>query len=172
MENLDGKWYVTDMEGGYYYLMRVCWGEVYVEYGILCKAAPDSSGKAAGEGILEEASFETSAMSLPEGVTMTVNSLTNGTAVVKIENRSGGEIEYGMHYGLQKEIEGKWYTLPIVRTNVGFDAVALILGDQGEAEESCDLTIFGELEEGNYRLVKDGMTAEFSLDENGYLNKR
>lgn len=77
-----------------------------------------------------------------------------------------------MHYGLQKEIEGKWYTLPIVRTNVEFDAVALILGDQGEAEESCDLTIFGELGEGNYRLVKDGMTAEFSLDENGYLNKR
>lgn len=172
VENLDGKWYVTGMEGGHYYLMRVCWGEDYVEYGILCKDAPDASGQAAGEGILEEAPAETGAMSLPEGVTMTVTSLTNGTAVVKIENRSGGEIEYGMHYGLQKEIEGKWYTLPIVRTNVEFDAVALILGDQGEAEESCDLTIFGELGEGNYRLVKDGMTAEFSLDENGYLNKR
>jgi len=169
VENLDGKWYVTGMEGGYYYLMRVCWGEDYVEYGILCKDVPDASGQAAEEGILEEAPAETGATSLPEGVTMTVTSLTNGTAAVKIENRSGGEIEYGTSYGLQKEIEGKWHTLPITGTNVEFDAVALILGDQGKAEENCDLTIFGELGEGKYRLVKDGMTAVFSLDENGKL---
>lgn len=37
VEHSDEKWYFTDIEDGYYYLVRVCWGKDYVEYGILSK---------------------------------------------------------------------------------------------------------------------------------------
>ena len=105
----------------------------------------------------------------PEGVSMTVTDFTDGTAVVCIENQSGGTITYGTAYALQKEIEGRWYALPLAVTNIGFEEIAIILENQEQAEETCDLTIFGELEEGNYRLLKDDMAAEFSLDANSCL---
>lgn len=33
----DGSWYFTEVKAGYYYLVRVCWGNDYVEYGFLSK---------------------------------------------------------------------------------------------------------------------------------------
>lgn len=111
------------------------------------------------------------AVESPEGVSMAVTEYRDGIATVSIDNQSGDGIEYGEAYGLQKEIEGRWYELPMAVTNVGFADIAMVLNDQGQAEETCDLTIFGELGEGNYRLIKDDMAAEFFLDGEGNLEK-
>lgn len=37
VENRDGKWYFTGVKPGCYYLIRVSWGDDYVEYGFLSK---------------------------------------------------------------------------------------------------------------------------------------
>lgn len=100
---------------------------------------------------------------LPLGMYMTVQDVTDGVATVLIDNQSGYEMSYSTYYALQKELNGEWYELPIVKTNVGFNDIAYELQDLEQATVQCDLTIFGDLDSGRYRLVKDDMTAEFNL---------
>lgn len=102
---------------------------------------------------------------LPLETYMTVQDVTGGIVTAVIDNQSGYDFEYSEYYALQKEIGGAWYALPITQTNVGFNDIAHILPDLEQATVRCDLTIFGELTPGRYRLVKDGLYAEFTLDE-------
>lgn len=111
------------------------------------------------------------AYSFPKGVTLTVTDLEEGKLTVRIENKSGDEITYGEYYALEKEIQGSWYRLPIRATNVGFNDLAHILADSKETEETYHLSIYGELGEGNYRIVIEGNEASFSLNEKGELVK-
>ncbi len=120
----------------------------------------------------QETETEDGISALPLGTVMTVTDMDHGIATVLIDNQSGYEISYGEHYSLQKEIDGEWYILPIAKTNIVFHDIAYILQDLSQATVTCDLTIFGELEAGNYRLIKDDMTAEFALDEEGNLIAR
>lgn len=107
---------------------------------------------------------------LPLEVNMTVTEISNGVVTAVIDNQSGQEIMYGEDYSLRKKIDGKWYDLPLVKTNIGFNAVGIYLPDLEQHTVTCDLKIFGELEEGEYMLVKsDGLEAEFSLDGEGNL---
>lgn len=100
---------------------------------------------------------------LPLGMYMTVQDVTDGVATVLIDNQSGSVMSYGEYYSLQKELDGMWYELPIAKTNIGFIDIAYELQDLEQATATCDLNIFGELSPGRYRLIKDDMTAEFTL---------
>lgn len=100
---------------------------------------------------------------LPLGMDMTVEDVTDGIATVRIDNQSGYVMSFSEYYSLQKEVGGMWYELPVTKTNIGFIDIAYELQDLEQATVTCDLTIFGDLSPGRYRLVKDDMTAEFSL---------
>lgn len=100
---------------------------------------------------------------LPLEMYMTVQDVTDGVATVLIDNQSGDVMSFSEYYSLQKEIDGMWYNLPIAKTNIGFNDIAYELQDLEQATVTCDLNIFGDLSLGRYRLVKDGMTAEFTL---------
>ncbi len=100
---------------------------------------------------------------LPLEMYLTVTDVTDGVATVVINNQSGYVMTYGTYYTLQMELDGSWYELPVMDTGVGFEDIAYELADGQQVTETCDLTIYGDLEPGHYRLVKDGMTAEFDL---------
>ena len=107
---------------------------------------------------------------LPLVVNMTVTEISNGVVTAVIDNQSGQEFMYGKDYSLRKKIDGKWYNLPFVETNIGFDDVGICLPDLEQHTVTCYLKVFGELEEGEYMLVKDeGLEGEFSLDAEGNL---
>ncbi len=114
------------------------------------------------------AADESGISTMPLEMTMTVLDVTDGVVTVLIDNQSGYEMEYGESFSLETEQDGEWYVLPPQGT-LEFDDMAYILPDMTQAEETCDLTAYGDLEAGHYRIVKDGMTAEFWLDENGAL---
>ncbi|MCD7760445.1 MAG: hypothetical protein LUH16_01510 [Clostridiales bacterium] len=126
--------------------------------------APVNSLFLAASTVADESGIST----MPLEMTMTVVDLTDGVVTVLIDNQSGYEMEYGEHFALEMERDGEWYVLP-PKDALAFIDIAYILPDMEQAEETCDLTAYGELEAGHYRIVKDDMTAEFWLDENGTL---
>lgn len=108
---------------------------------------------------------------LPLEMYMTVEDFTDGVATVCIDNQSGYEMSYSEYYSLQVERDGQWYTLP-PKEELAFNDIAYLLPDLQQATMTCDLNPYGDLKAGHYRLAKDGMTAEFWLDETGALRER
>ena len=105
---------------------------------------------------------------LPLRTYLTIQDITDGIATVVIDNQSGYEVSYGECYALQLERDGEWYTLQ-PREPLAFIDIAYILQDLEQATVTCDLTPYGDLAAGHYRLVKDDMAAEFWLDEQGAM---
>ena len=96
------------------------------------------------------------------GAEMYVKQISDGIATLVIHNYSGHEIGYSEHFSLQKEVGGQWYILPVEMAGYGFNDVAYLLEDGASVEVTADLNIYGDLEDGSYRIVKDDLVAPFS----------
>jgi hypothetical protein len=116
-----------------------------------------------------------------EGVMMTVQEETvspTGLTVI-LENNSDQQCIYGEHYVLEKKVNQGWYQVPVVvEGDYGFVDIGYDLPPG--AEEAWDVDwewLYGSLETGEYRIVKDildfrgtgdydtyYLTAEFIID--------
>ncbi len=103
-------------------------------------------------------------MTLPLYIGLSVESIDDGVATVKIENRSGYEIEYDNAFSLERAEGDEWVTLQ-PEEEIAFEDVAYVLPDLEDAEVKCDLNPYGELEDGHYRIEKDDIYAEFELED-------
>lgn len=97
------------------------------------------------------------------GVSMTLDSIEDGTAQLSITNSSGAEFNYGEFFEVQVQIAGTWYSVPVAQANVAFPDIAHILRAGEAATQSYNLNIYGDLPDGNYRIVAYGLSAEFTL---------
>lgn len=97
-----------------------------------------------------------------DGISMSFVSRKDKIVTVKLKNSSNDTFMYGMAYTLQKEINGEWYTLPTYYS-WAFNELAYYLPAGEENEEECNLTPYGELEKGHYRIEKEGIVAEFEI---------
>lgn len=99
-----------------------------------------------------------------DGVTLAVTDVKDAIVTVTLTNDSDEAFGYGEYFSLQKELDGEWYTLPPALSNYGFSDLGYILDPHQSAEETCDLTMYGDLEPGPYRIAKEGMAAEFVIE--------
>ena len=102
-------------------------------------------------------SFENGSI-VPEGISMSVrkNSITGIGAVVTLLNETDRDIQYGDQYYLQNYIDGKWYDVPYIIEDFGFYDMAYILGKDNPRDIIIDWKwLYGSLEPGEYRIVKD-----------------
>ena len=97
------------------------------------------------------------------GISLSFVSFEDNLVTVSLKNDSDADFFYGEYYSLQKKIDGEWYTLPYKMTNWGFVDIGLWLPAGETSEEICDLTPYGTLEKGTYRIEKEGLVAEFEL---------
>ncbi|WP_431804550.1 immunoglobulin-like domain-containing protein [Halobacillus andaensis] len=90
-------------------------------------------------------------MSVKEG---TVSS--TGLTVI-LENNSEKQCTYGEHFLLEKKMEGRWYQVPIALDgNYGFEDIGYDLDSSDSREWTVDWDwLYGGLEPGEYRIVKD-----------------
>lgn len=107
-----------------------------------------------------------------EGVTMTVKEGTvssTGLTVV-FENISDRECIYGEYFCLEKNRDGKWYQIPvIIDGNYGFDDIGYNLTRRGVGEWPVNWEwLYGSLDAGQYRIVKDVLVFEDSGEYNVY----
>jgi len=94
-----------------------------------------------------------------EGVTMTVKEGTVSSTglTLTLENNSEKQCIYGEYFVLEKKLDGKWYEVPVaIEGNYGFDAIGYELnpGDRREWTVNWEW-LYGSLEAGEYRIVKD-----------------
>ena len=73
-------------------------------------------------------------------------------------------MEYGNEYSLQK-LEGEDWVEVKPKQEYGWTDIAHIIPDLTVNTETYDLTPFGTLSPGKYKLVKDDLEAEFELTE-------
>ena len=98
-----------------------------------------------------------------DGVTFKFISLDGDIATLEYQNNSDKEFQYGEPYYLQKIIDGSWYGLPVAKSNYGFNDILNLIKPGQSRQTKCDLSLYGELEDGWYRIVKDDFCADFSI---------
>ena len=99
----------------------------------------------------------------PGGITMALESWDKDKVSVIITNNSGAEWMYGEHYILNVLLDGSWYTVPAIPGHWAFNDIGLIVQNGEEQEKTYDLTMYGELPAGTYRLTGYGLSVVSEL---------
>ncbi|MFE8701492.1 immunoglobulin-like domain-containing protein [Cytobacillus sp. FJAT-54145] len=94
---------------------------------------------------------------------------STGLTVI-FENNSDKQCIYGEYYLLEKKIEGRWYQVPIVLDgNYGFNDIGYGLDPSDVREWTVDWDwLYGSLDTGEYRIVKDILDFRKSGDYDKY----
>lgn len=115
-----------------------------------------------------------------DGVTMEVKegTVSSTSLTVMFKNNSKKQCIYGENFLLEKEINGGWYQVPVVKgANYGFNDIGYELASSEVKEWTVDWEwLYGNLDTGNYRIVKEllddrnpgdydeyNLTAEFTV---------
>lgn len=98
------------------------------------------------------------------GCTVSVKDVTPEGCTVVFQNQTGGEIQYGDDFSLEKlnpEVN-EWWPVPIaLKEDWGFYDIAYLLEDKKDRDCVVDWSwLYGSLEEGNYRIIKSVQKAE------------
>ncbi|NLX71435.1 MAG: hypothetical protein GX024_11230 [Clostridiales bacterium] len=92
-----------------------------------------------------------------DDVSMTVKEGTvspTGLTVV-LENNSDVELIYSEDFLLEKNINGKWYEVPVIVESYGFDDIGYILASGEIGEWNVEWSwLYGNLDAGEYRIIK------------------
>ena len=99
-------------------------------------------------------------------VTLTVLEVADGTATVLLSNPGPEDAEYGWSCVLeQQDVSGRWSELPLTGDPVGVCGVKDPLNAGEETELQLDVSQYGDLSPGHYRLRMDmdGRAAEFTI---------
>ncbi len=96
----------------------------------------------------------------PDGITMTLESWDKNTVRVSIVNNKDTDWMYGEYYTLQVLLDDVWYEIPTTPGHWGFTDIGLIIQAGEEQDKSYDLTMYGQLPPGTYRLVAYGLSVE------------
>lgn len=96
-----------------------------------------------------------------DGVSLRMVSLDGNVATLEYRNDSGIEFTYGEDFTLQK-LYDEWYEIPTA-INAFFNLPLYWVNPGDERQTKCNLFMYGELEDGHYRIVKDDLCAEFDI---------
>lgn len=102
-------------------------------------------------------SFENGSI-VPEGISMSVDrdSVSVNGALITLLNETDKDIQYGEQYYLQNYKDGIWYDVPYIIEDFGFHNIAYILSKDNPRELVIDWKwLYGSLEPGEYRIIKD-----------------
>lgn len=103
-------------------------------------------------------------LAAPEGITMTLKERTAEKITVELTNHSGAEWLYGEYFCVQTLLDGIWYDVPMLDDlNYGFIEIAYVLPAEKAQEKTYDLSTYGDLPAGTYRLATHGLSVEFDL---------
>lgn len=103
-----------------------------------------------------------------EGLSILIDeaSVTSTGLSYEIANQSEEDLSYGQDYSVQKEENGKWYTLEGNPIAVTMELLWLPSGESAAHEVNWEGG-YGKLAKGHYRLVKNMGTEEAGYDVAG-----
>lgn len=92
-----------------------------------------------------------------ENVSMTIKdgTLTNTGATLIITDNNEKKHLYDEWFRIDKKVDNRWEETTIINYDYIVNAIAFIIGEDGIAEEKVNWKdLYGELQQGQYRLVK------------------
>lgn len=98
----------------------------------------------------------------PHGLKITSAKLKGTKLEVKLKNKTKKETYFGEYFSVQAKVDGKWYDIP-AKDEMVFNDIAYIMKAGGKTKKVYDLTPYGELPSGKYRIVVEGASAEFNI---------
>lgn len=99
---------------------------------------------------------------MPLTITMTADKATASEVTVTIHNESGADFYYTEAYSLELLDDDTFITVE-PEEEMLFNEMAYLLEDLSSVTLTCDLTPYGTLPSGTYRIVKGDLSAEFKL---------
>lgn len=105
----------------------------------------------------------TDADQVNKNIELSLLGIEENIVTIRLKNITDEECTYGLRFSLQKEIDGKWFEVPVA-VPASFISVACVLPAGKTVEEQCNLAMYGELESGHYRIEKENAYAEFDID--------
>lgn len=130
------------------------------------ESVPGPEAEAAGQDRLKKDALstgESNLSTLPLDMTMEAVSFVDGILTLEIDNHSGYTMTYGDDYVLQKWENDDWTDM-VPEQEYGWHDIAHEIEDLTTDTVTCDLTFFGELPAGRYKLIKSEMEAVFELN--------
>ena len=94
----------------------------------------------------------------PTGISMTLDSWVANSIAVTFHNQSASDWTYGAAFSLEVQLSGTWYGVPPVPGPVSWAAIQYGVAAGDQASQNYDLTMYGQLPAGTYRLVVEGVT--------------
>lgn len=99
-----------------------------------------------------------------KGLSLDIKEQKEDTITVQLINTTKVELTCGEYFGIQAQIDGVWYDIP-PEEELAFNDIAQFLPAGEEIEKRYVITAFGNLPSGLYRIVVEGVAAEFSIKE-------
>ena len=99
----------------------------------------------------------------PDYISAELVEQTENTITVKYTNSGSADWMYGLHFSVDVLLDGEWYSVPTISGNWGFNDIGLILMPEQPREEVYDLSMYGELPPGQYRISANGCTVKFEI---------
>lgn len=96
------------------------------------------------------------------GLKVTAKKFDGTKLVVKLKNKTKKELYYGEGFLLQAKLDGSWYCIPARDDMYFIDIENIMRAGQG-TKKTYDLSAYGELPSGKYRIVIDGASAAFNV---------
>lgn len=123
---------------------------------VLSGCGSSTNGQSTGTADWEPTNYET--VNNFDGVTMTIKEGTVSSTglTVMFENASDKQGTYGDHFWLEKKIEGNWLQVPVIIDDYGFNDIGYELAPSETETFTVDWEwLYGSLETGEYRIIKD-----------------
>lgn len=99
----------------------------------------------------------------PDYISAELVERTEDKITVKYTNNGSEDWMYGLHFSVDVLLNGEWYNVPTITGNWAFNDIGLILKSEQQQEEVYNLSMYGELPSGQYRVFANGCTVEFSI---------
>ena len=103
-----------------------------------------------------------------DGITMTIKegTLTNTSATIIITDTTNNENVYGSYYRIDKYEFDKWNELDIIyEDNYAWISIGYLVDKDNKLEMDMNwLELYGELDKGTYRIVKEVNNKYFSVE--------
>ncbi len=109
-------------------------------------------------GTLEKVEEKQENMNNIKNVSMEIKegTLTKTGATVVITDKNETPYSYGEWFRIDEKDGDKWKEVEQITDNYAFNDIAYLIGEDGMLEEKIDWSeLYGELENGEYRLVKE-----------------
>ena len=102
--------------------------------------------------VIEETVYATSEV---ENVSTTISDISLTGATITIKDTNESKYTYEEWYVIEKEIDGKMYSIPTKVKDYGFNSIGYTVDENNEVKFVIDWEwLYGELTQGNYRIIK------------------